>query len=66
MARLETNMVAQKEVLDDIKDGQKWIIRGLIGILLAVIGWGAGLWVVSQNSNHADNAQPTYSITQNK
>lgn len=45
--RHETIMAA----IEDLKDGQKWVIRGVIGMLLAVVAWsGAQLWSQVQPS----------------
>jgi hypothetical protein len=45
LVRIETSLGQHKETLQEIKEGQSWIMRGIIGIMVAVIGWGAAQWI---------------------
>ena len=49
MARIEERQKSHGETLEELAEGQKWIVRGIVLVLLTVVGYAASQWVESHD-----------------
>lgn len=56
-----TKLENVEKIVDDVRDQLRWLNRGIIAILLAVVGWGAAMWFTAHGQKEKDQVPPAWS-----